>query len=127
VNINIQNIVKVNACRCYSRDLSFKQKSKPFKDAIYLQEIAALCNNLRYPNILPIRRFAERIFCRRTFRRTDILPNGDILTNGLFADRSPIFRRTGSIPNVVRQTFQLARCGCTLRVTSQTSYSPEYT
>jgi hypothetical protein len=23
-------------------------------------------------------------------------------------------------------TFQLARCGCTLRVTSQTSYSPEY-
>ena len=27
----------------------------------------------------------------------------------------------GSIPTVVRQTFQLARCGCTLRVTSQTS------
>jgi hypothetical protein len=27
---------------------------------------------------------------------------------------------------VVKQTFQLARCGCTLRVTSQTSYSPEY-
>jgi hypothetical protein len=27
---------------------------------------------------------------------------------------------------VVWQTFQLARCGCTLRVTSQTSYSPEY-
>ena len=26
----------------------------------------------------------------------------------------------GSIPTVVRQTFQLARCGCTLRVTSQT-------
>ena len=25
----------------------------------------------------------------------------------------------GSIPTVVRQTFQLARCGCTLRVTSQ--------
>ena len=32
----------------------------------------------------------------------------------------------GSIPTVVWQTFQLARCGCTLRVTSQTSYSPEY-
>jgi hypothetical protein len=32
----------------------------------------------------------------------------------------------GSIPTVVRQTFQLARCGCTLRVTPQTSYSPEY-
>jgi hypothetical protein len=32
----------------------------------------------------------------------------------------------GSIPTVVRQTFQLARCGCTLRVTSQTSSSPEY-
>ena len=32
----------------------------------------------------------------------------------------------GSIPTVVRQTCQLARCGCTLRVTSQTSYSPEY-
>jgi hypothetical protein len=32
-----------------------------------------------------------------------------------------------SIPTVVRQTFQqLARCGCTLRVTPQTSYSPEY-
>jgi hypothetical protein len=28
---------------------------------------------------------------------------------------------------LVRQTFQLARCGCTLRVTPQTSYSPEYT
>ena len=27
----------------------------------------------------------------------------------------------GSIPTVVRQTFQLARCGYTLRVTSQTS------
>ena len=26
----------------------------------------------------------------------------------------------GSIPTVVRQTFQLARCGCTLRVTSET-------
>ena len=26
----------------------------------------------------------------------------------------------GSIPTVIRQTFQLARCGCTLRVTSQT-------
>jgi hypothetical protein len=26
----------------------------------------------------------------------------------------------------VRQAFQLARCGCTLRVTPQTSYSPEY-
>jgi hypothetical protein len=50
----MQNIVKVNACRCYSRDPPFKQKSTPFKDAIYLQEIAALCNNLRYPNILPI-------------------------------------------------------------------------
>ena len=33
---------------------------------------------------------------------------------------------TFGIPTVVRQTFQLARCGCTLRVTSQTSYSPEY-
>jgi hypothetical protein len=32
----------------------------------------------------------------------------------------------GSIPTVVRQTFQLDRCGCTLRVTSQISYSPEY-
>jgi hypothetical protein len=32
----------------------------------------------------------------------------------------------GSIPTVVRQTFQLARCGCTLRVTLETSYSPEY-
>ena len=31
-----------------------------------------------------------------------------------------------SIPTVVKQTFQLARCGCTLRVTSQTSYSLEY-
>jgi hypothetical protein len=27
---------------------------------------------------------------------------------------------------VAKLTFQLARCGCTLRVTSQTSYSPEY-
>jgi hypothetical protein len=27
---------------------------------------------------------------------------------------------------VAKQTFQLARCGCILRVTSQTSYSPEY-
>jgi hypothetical protein len=27
---------------------------------------------------------------------------------------------------VVRQTSQLARCGYTLRVTSQTLYSPEY-
>jgi hypothetical protein len=26
---------------------------------------------------------------------------------------------------VVRPAFQLARCGCTLRVTPQTSYSPE--
>ena len=32
----------------------------------------------------------------------------------------------GSIPTVIGQTFQLARGGCTLRVTSQTSYSPEY-
>ena len=29
-------------------------------------------------------------------------------------------------PTVVRQTFQLARCGCTLRVTSQTSLSVTY-
>jgi hypothetical protein len=28
----------------------------------------------------------------------------------------------GSIPTVAKLTFQLARCGCTLRVTSQTSY-----
>jgi hypothetical protein len=27
---------------------------------------------------------------------------------------------------MAKQTFQLARCGCILRVTSQTSYSPEY-
>jgi hypothetical protein len=27
---------------------------------------------------------------------------------------------------VVRQTFQLARCGCTLRVTSQTSYTQSF-
>jgi hypothetical protein len=27
----------------------------------------------------------------------------------------------GSIPTVAKQTFQLARCGCILRVTSQTS------
>jgi hypothetical protein len=27
---------------------------------------------------------------------------------------------------VVRQTFQLARCGCTLRVTSETLYSLKY-
>jgi hypothetical protein len=27
---------------------------------------------------------------------------------------------------VAKLTFQLARCGYTLRVTSQTSYSPEY-
>jgi hypothetical protein len=27
---------------------------------------------------------------------------------------------------VAKLTFQLARCGCTLKVTSQTSYSPEY-
>jgi hypothetical protein len=29
-----------------------------------------------------------------------------------------------SIPILVRQTFQVARCGCTLRVTPQTSYLP---
>jgi hypothetical protein len=27
---------------------------------------------------------------------------------------------------VARLTFQLGRCGCTLRVTSQTSYSPAW-
>ena len=32
----------------------------------------------------------------------------------------------GSIPTVVRHIFKLARCGYTLRVTSQASYSPEY-
>ena len=32
----------------------------------------------------------------------------------------------GSIPTVVKLTFQVARCGCILRVTSQTSYSTEY-
>ena len=32
----------------------------------------------------------------------------------------------GSIPTVVRLTFQPARCGYTLRVTSKTLYSPEY-
>ena len=31
----------------------------------------------------------------------------------------------GSIPTVVRLTFQLSRCGYTLRVTSKTLYSPE--
>ena len=31
-----------------------------------------------------------------------------------------------SIPTVAKLTFQLALCGCTLRVTSQTPYSPEY-
>ena len=30
----------------------------------------------------------------------------------------------GSIPTMVRQTFQLAWCGCTLRVMPQISYSP---
>ena len=32
----------------------------------------------------------------------------------------------GSIPTVVRLTFQPARCGYALRVTSKTLYSPEY-
>ena len=32
----------------------------------------------------------------------------------------------GSIPTVARHIFKLARCGYTLRVTSQASYSPEY-
>ena len=31
-----------------------------------------------------------------------------------------------SIPTVVRHIFQACRCGYTLRVTSQASYSPEY-
>jgi hypothetical protein len=31
-----------------------------------------------------------------------------------------------SIPTVVRHNFKLARCGYTLRLTSQASYSPEY-
>jgi hypothetical protein len=31
-----------------------------------------------------------------------------------------------SIPTVAKLTFQLARCGCTLRVTSQTPYSPTH-
>ena len=31
-------------------------------------------------------------------------------------------RVAGSIPTVAKLTFQLARCGCTLRVTSQTSW-----
>jgi hypothetical protein len=33
---------------------------------------------------------------------------------------------TLSYPTVVRHIFNLARCGYTLRVTSQASYSPEY-
>ena len=37
-----------------------------------------------------------------------------------------ISKVAGSIPTVIGKTFQLARCGCTVRVTSQTSYSPEY-
>ena len=37
-----------------------------------------------------------------------------------------VFRTTVGIEHVVRLTFQLDRCGCTLRVTSQTLYSPEY-
>ena len=32
----------------------------------------------------------------------------------------------GSNPTVVRHIFQLARCGYKLRVTPQTSFSPEY-
>ena len=32
-----------------------------------------------------------------------------------------ISKVAGSIPTVVRQTFQLARCGCTLRVTLLTT------
>jgi hypothetical protein len=32
----------------------------------------------------------------------------------------------GSIPTVIRQTFQLVRCGHKLRVRSETFYSPEY-
>ncbi len=32
----------------------------------------------------------------------------------------------GSIPTVVRQIFQLARCGYTLRITPQTHSTPEY-
>jgi hypothetical protein len=44
---------------------------------------------------------------------------GDIHYN--FLSRQKIVYTT-----VVRQPFQLARCGCTLRVTPQTSYSPEY-
>ena len=39
---------------------------------------------------------------------------------------SSIPKVAGSIPTVAKQTFQLARCGYTLRVTSQTSYSPAY-
>jgi hypothetical protein len=45
---------------------------------------------------------------------------GDIHYN--FLSRQKIVYTTA-----VRQPFQLARCGCTLRVTPQTSYSPEYT
>ena len=32
----------------------------------------------------------------------------------------------GSIPTVVRQIFQIALCGYTLRVTPQTHFTPEY-
>ena len=55
-----------------------------------------------------------------------IYPNRLDLVAKLVEHWTSIPKVAGSIPTVVRQTFQPARCGCTLRVTPQTSYSPEY-
>ena len=45
-------------------------------------------------------------------------------TTALFVSIGLVSKKVaGSIPSVARQTFHLARRGCTLRVTPQTSYS----
>ena len=62
----------------------------------------------------------------RDFWDTNALPTelrGQVtnLARQLVEQWTDIPKVAGLIPTVVRQTLQLARCGCTLRVTPQTS------
>ena len=55
----------------------------------------------------------------------NLVPSISMLSNNNH-DWASIPKDVGSIPTVSGIFFKLARCGYTLRVTSQASYSPEY-
>ena len=73
----------------------------------------------RFPSLSKINTYRSVKACDTSKLQSKFLPYQRNLTTG-------IPKLVGSIPTVVRHIFQLARCGYKLRVTPQTSFSPEY-